>query len=129
MLARVMNLRVDPVLEACDAAPFAQVGLRHLREVTGPDLRDQGIASLRPGEFHSLVRMRTLKPPRNLLASLLPGLFDKLNLLTPLRLDIYLLETSRRGLVRRTAVARRSGASPQSEPLFARRPVRSVLAV
>ena len=129
MLARVMTYRFAPALEACDAAPFAQVDLRHLREVTGLDLRGQSIASLRPGEFDGLARMRIPKPPHNLLPSLPPGLFHELYLLTTLRLDIYLLETSLHGRARRTAAARRSSAAPQSEPLLARRPVRSVLAV
>ena len=129
MLACVMTYRFAPALEAFDAAPFKQVDPRHLREVSGLDLDDHSIASLRPGEFDGPVRMRTLNLPHNLLASLPPGLFDKLYLLTTLGLDIYVLETSPRGRVRRTAAGPRPSASPQSEPLLARRPVRSVLAV
>ena len=78
MLACVMTYRFAPALEAFDAAPFKQVDPRHLREVNGLDLRDQSIAILRPGEFDGLMRMRTLEPPHNLLASLPSGLFDEL---------------------------------------------------
>lgn len=96
MLARVMNLRFDHAPEAFAPPPFAQVDVCHLREVTGLELRDQSIASLRPSEFDGQVRMRTLKLPHNLLAWPPAGLFDELNLLTTLRLDIFLLETSPR---------------------------------
>ena len=88
------TVQVRTAIEAASGgAACAGLTLHHLREITTLDLREQGISSLRAGDFDGLVRLDTLDLSGNTLTSLPSGVFDELYLLKTLRLDGNLLET------------------------------------
>ena len=63
------------------------VTVEQLRDVTSLDLSQQGIDTLRSGDFGDLARLETLDLSGNALASLPSDVFDELYSLTVLRLD------------------------------------------
>ena len=81
------------MVAASGADTCAHVTVRHLREITFLDLRNQNITSVSAGDFDGLVRLQALDLSGNLLLSLPEGIFDELYLLKTLRLDNNRLET------------------------------------
>ncbi len=88
----------DAIVEAAGGSDCAQVATRDLREITALDISNQGIATLRAGDFDGLVRLRSLDLSENLLASLPEGIFDELYLLKSLQLDGNVLSALRADL-------------------------------
>ena len=83
---RTVQVR-DAIEAASGGARCASLTLHHLREITALDLSDEGVATLRAGDFDGLVRLDTLDLSDNLLTSLPSGVFDELYLLKTLRLN------------------------------------------
>ena len=83
---RTVQIR-DAIEAASGGASCASLTLHHLREITALDLSDEGIATLRAGDFDGLARLATLDLSGNLLTSLPSGVFDELYLLKTLRLN------------------------------------------
>ena len=77
----------DAIVTATGAATCAHVTARHMREITSLDLRAQGIASVRVGDFDGLVRLHTLDLSDNILTALPQHVFDELLLLRTLHLN------------------------------------------
>lgn len=81
------TVQVRDALEAASGGTScAAFTVHHLREITTLDLSNQGIASLRAGDFDGLVRLETLDLSGNVLTSLPRRLFDELYFLKTLYL-------------------------------------------
>ena len=93
------TVQVRSAIEAASGGTgCASLTLDLLREITTLDLRDQGISSLRTGDFDGLYTLKTLDLSGNTLASLPAGLFDELYLLRTLHLKNNRLTTLPTGI-------------------------------